>query len=93
MEIYTHLMVRTLVYGFEYENRYFAVYMSYVGAPACVADIEDTMSIINKDKYVVLVVRDAWIKKLRVENCCRERKCKRCRYGGKYKKRISHNSK
>lgn len=53
MEIYTHLMVRTLVYGFEYENRYFAVYMSYVGAPACVADIEDTMSIINKDKYVV----------------------------------------
>ena len=41
------------VYGFEYENRYFAVYMSYVGAPACVADIEDTMSIINTDKYVV----------------------------------------
>ena len=41
------------VYGFEYKNRYFAVYMSYVGAPACVADIEDTMSIINTDKYVV----------------------------------------
>ena len=41
------------VYGFEYENRYFAVYMSYIGAPSCVADIEDTMSIINTDKYVV----------------------------------------
>ena len=41
------------IYGFEYEDRYFAVYMSYVGAPACVADIEDTMSIINTDKYVV----------------------------------------
>lgn len=47
------------VYGFEYENRHFAVYMSYVGAPACVADIEDTMSIIDTDKYVVLVGRDA----------------------------------
>lgn len=41
------------VYGFTYENKYFAVYMSYVGAPACVADIEDTLSIINTDKYVV----------------------------------------
>ena len=41
------------VYGFEYKNRYFAVYMSYVGAPECVADIEDAMSIINTDKYVV----------------------------------------
>lgn len=41
------------VYGFEYEGKYFAVYMSYVGAPACVADIEDTLSLINTDKYVV----------------------------------------
>ena len=41
------------VYGFTYEDRYFAVYMSYVGAPACVADIEDTLSLINTDKYVV----------------------------------------
>ena len=41
------------VYGFEYEGRYFAVYMSYVGAPACVADMEDTLSMINTDKYVV----------------------------------------
>ena len=41
------------VYGFTYENRYFAVYMSYVGAPGCVADIEDTLSVITTDKYVV----------------------------------------
>lgn len=41
------------VYEFEYENRHFAVYMSYVGAPACVADMEDTMSIISTDKYIV----------------------------------------
>lgn len=41
------------VYGFEYEGRYFAVYMSYVGAPGCVADMEDTLSLINTDKYVV----------------------------------------
>lgn len=41
------------VYVFEYENRCFAVYMSCVGAPACVADMEDTLSIINTDKYVV----------------------------------------
>ena len=41
------------VYVFEHENRCFAVYMSCVGAPACVADIEDTLSIINTDKYVV----------------------------------------
>ena len=27
--------------------------MSYVGAPACVADIEDTLSLIDTDKYVV----------------------------------------
>ena len=41
------------VYVFEYENRCFAVYMSCVGAPACVADMEDTLSIINMAKYVV----------------------------------------
>lgn len=41
------------VYGFEYDGRRFAVYMSYVGAPSCVADIEDTLSLINADKYVV----------------------------------------
>ena len=41
------------VYGFRYEGKFFAIYMTYVGAPACVADIEDTMLIINTDKYVV----------------------------------------
>ena len=41
------------VYGFAYGGKTFAVYMSYVGAAACVADIEDTLSLINTDKYVV----------------------------------------
>lgn len=41
------------VYGFEYEERSFAVYMSYVGAPGCVADMEDTLSLVNADKYIV----------------------------------------
>lgn len=41
------------VYGFEYKNRTFAVYMSYVSAPACVADMEDTLSLIRTDRYVV----------------------------------------
>ena len=41
------------VYGFTYQDRYFAVYMSYVGAPACVADIEDTLQIIDTDKYII----------------------------------------
>lgn len=41
------------VYGFEYEGKYFAVYMSYVGAPGCVADMEETMALINTDQYVV----------------------------------------
>ena len=41
------------VYGFSYNGKEFAVYMSYVGAPGCVADIEDTMTVIDTDKYVV----------------------------------------
>lgn len=41
------------VYDFTYQDRYFAVYMSYVGAPACVADIEDTLQIIDTDKYII----------------------------------------
>ncbi len=41
------------VYGFEYENRNFAIYMSYIGAPGCVADMEDTLSLIQTDKYIV----------------------------------------
>ncbi len=41
------------VYGFTCEGKEFAVYMSCVGAPGCVADLEDTMSLIRTDKYVV----------------------------------------
>ncbi len=41
------------IYGFEYEGKYFAVYMSYVGSPGCVADMEDTLTLMNTDKYVV----------------------------------------
>lgn len=41
------------VYGFTYEGKELAVYMSYVGAPGCVADMEDTLSLINTDKYIV----------------------------------------
>ena len=41
------------VYGFGYAGKEFAVYMSPVGAPGCVADIEDSLSLIQTDKYVV----------------------------------------
>ena len=41
------------VYGFASGGKEFAVYMSFVGAPGCVADMEDTLSLINTDKYVV----------------------------------------
>lgn len=41
------------VYVFEYADKTFAVYMSYVGAPGCVADMEDTLSFINTNQYVV----------------------------------------
>jgi len=41
------------IYGFEYKGKTFAVYMSVVGAPGCVADMEDTLSIISTEKYVV----------------------------------------
>jgi len=41
------------VYGFTCDGMEFAVYMSYVGASACVADMEDTLSLIATDKYVV----------------------------------------
>lgn len=41
------------VYGFRWKGKEFAVYMSYVGAPGCVADMEDTLSLISTDRYVV----------------------------------------
>lgn len=41
------------VYGFSFQAKEFAVYMSYVGAPGCVADIEDTRSVISTGRYIV----------------------------------------
>ena len=41
------------VYGFSYKGKEFAVYMSFVGASACVGDIEDTSMILNTGKYIV----------------------------------------
>lgn len=41
------------VYGFEYEGKRFAVYMSCIGAPGCVANMEDVLSLINTGKFVV----------------------------------------
>jgi hypothetical protein len=38
------------VYRLEYEGKTFAFYMSYVSAPACVADMEDTLSLIHTNK-------------------------------------------
>ncbi len=43
----------TPVYAFESGGKTIAVYMSPVGAPACVADIEDVLSVVNTDKFVV----------------------------------------
>lgn len=43
----------TPVYAVAYGGRTFAVYMSPVGAPACVADIEDALSVVNTDKFIV----------------------------------------
>lgn len=41
------------IYGFNYEDRHFAIYMSPVGGPASVGDMEDTMQVIKTDKYIV----------------------------------------
>lgn len=41
------------VYRLDYCGKTFAVYMSYVGAPACVADMEDVLSLANTDRFVV----------------------------------------
>lgn len=40
------------IYGFKYKGKEFAIYMSFVGAPGCVGDIEDTQSVIKTDKYI-----------------------------------------
>ncbi len=41
------------VYIFPYRGKKFATYMSFTGAPGCVADMEDVLSIVNTDKFVV----------------------------------------
>lgn len=43
----------TPIYGLKYNGKNFAFFKTYVGAPACVATIEDTFSQIKTDKYIV----------------------------------------
>ncbi len=43
----------TPIYEIEYKSKKFAFYKTYVGAPACVGTIEDTLSEIRTDKYIV----------------------------------------
>ncbi len=43
----------TPIYSFKYEDRLFAIYMSPVGAPGSTADMEDSLSVIKTDKYIV----------------------------------------
>lgn len=43
----------TPIYGIHYKGKTFAFFKTYVGAPACVATIEDTLSELQTDKYIV----------------------------------------
>lgn len=43
----------TPIYQINYNDKKFAFYKTYVGAPACVGTIEDTLSEIKTDKYIV----------------------------------------
>lgn len=43
----------TPIYQIDYNGRKFAFYKTYVGAPACVGTIEDTLSEIKTNKYIV----------------------------------------
>lgn len=43
----------TPVYQIEYKGKKFAFYKTYVGAPACVGTIEDTLVELKTDKYIV----------------------------------------
>lgn len=43
----------TPIYQINYKNKKIAFYKTYVGAPACVGTIEDTISKINTKKFVV----------------------------------------
>lgn len=43
----------TPIYEIDYHNKKFAFFKTYVGAPACVGTIEDTLSEIKTNKYIV----------------------------------------
>ena len=43
----------TPIYGIDYKGKRFAFYKTYVGAPACVGTIEDTLAEIKTDHYIV----------------------------------------
>ena len=43
----------TPIYQINYNNKKFAFYKTYVGAPACVGSIEDTLAVIKTKKYIV----------------------------------------
>lgn len=43
----------TPIYQIDYNGKKFAFYKTYVGAPACVGTIEDTLSVIKTNKYIV----------------------------------------
>lgn len=43
----------TPIYEIKYNSKKFAFYKTYVGAPACVGTIEDTLSKIKTDKYIL----------------------------------------
>lgn len=44
---------KTPIYGINYKGKKFAFYKTYVGAPACVGSLEDTLSEIRTKKYIV----------------------------------------
>ncbi|MBQ8232475.1 MAG: nucleoside phosphorylase [Lachnospiraceae bacterium] len=44
---------RTPIYVFNYEGYKFAFYKTYVGAPSCVGTVEETLSLIKTNKYIV----------------------------------------
>lgn len=50
---FTFATGRTPIYGFDYEGHKFAFYKTYVGAPSCVGTVEDTLSQIKTDKYII----------------------------------------
>lgn len=43
----------TPIYQIEYKDKKIAFYKTYVGSPACVGTIEDTLSVIRTNKYIV----------------------------------------